>query len=207
MAGLYSLNKEDLLKLDRMGQRLADKILGNVESSKQRALPRLIFALGILHVGSEVAELLSQKYANLDELSQATGEQLTEIPGIGTVIAESVVAYFQVPKNRDVIDKLRGAGVDPQHEVVEMDRSALPLAGKSFVVTGTLSTLPRREAESRIKALGGSVSSSVSGKTTYLVAGESPGSKLDAAQRLGTAVLDEADFLEILIAASAGTLS
>ena len=207
LAGLYSLKKDDLLRLDRMGERLADKIMGNVEASKQRALPRLLFALGILHVGSEVAELLSQRYANLAQLSQATGEELTEIPGIGPVIAESVVTYFQVAKNGQVIDKLRKAGVDPQQEVVEVDRSALPLSGKSFVVTGTLSTLSRREAESRIKTLGGSVSSSVSGKTSFLVAGESPGSKLDAAERLGTPVLDEADFLEMLIAASAGNLS
>jgi DNA ligase (NAD+) len=204
VAGLYYLKKEQLLELGRMGDRLADKIMRNIEASKERSLPRLLFALGVLHVGSEVAELLAQRYAGLDELARATQQELTEISGIGPKIAGSVVAYFSVPNNREVIEELRRAGVDPRQVVPEAGPGQLPFHGMTFVVTGTLSALPRREAESRIKALGGSVAASVSRKTDYLVAGESPGSKLDAAQRLETPVLDETKFLELLRSAPTG---
>ncbi len=202
LADLYQLNRDQLLELDRMGEKLADKIMGNIEASKERPLPRLLFALGILHVGSEVADLLSQRYANLKELAEATEERLTEIPGIGPKIAESIVAYFAVPHNGDVIHKLRSAGIDPQQEMREIDPAQMPWLGQTFVVTGTLSSFPRREAESRIKALGGSVASSVTRKTNYLVAGQSAGSKLDAALRLETPVLDEEAFLNMLKTAS-----
>ena len=202
LADLYQLNRDQLLELDRMGEKLADKIMGNIEASKERPLSRLLFALGILHVGSEVADLLSQRFANLKELADATEERLTEIPGIGPKIAESIVAYFAVPHNGDVIHKLRSAGIDPQQEMREIDPAQMPWLGQTFVVTGTLSSFPRREAESRIKALGGSVASSVTRKTNYLVAGESAGSKLDAALRLETPVLDEEAFLNMLKTAS-----
>ena len=198
VADLYYLNKERLLELDRMGDRLATKIMNNIEASKARPLPRLLFALGILHVGSEVADLLVQRYANLDQLTETTQEQLTEIPGIGPKIAESIVAYFRVPHNLQVIEKLRRADVQLQQKLVVVNPDQQPLLGLTFVVTGTLSSLPRREAESRIKALGGGVTSSVTGKTSYLVVGESPGSKLEAAQRLDTPVLDEAAFIEFM---------
>ncbi len=198
LADLYKLTKEQLLELDRMGEKLADKIIGNIEASKGRPLPRLLFALGILHVGFEVADLLSQRFANISELADAKLEQLTEIPGIGPKIAESIAAYFIVAHNSEVINKLRSEGVDPQQEILEIDPGQMPWLGQTFVVTGTLSAFPRREAESRIKALGGSVASSVTRKTSYLVAGESAGSKLDAALKLETPVLDEASFLEIL---------
>ena len=198
LADLYKLTNEQLLELDRMGEKLADKIIGNIEASKGRPLPRLLFALGILHVGFEVADLLSQRFANISELADAKLEQLTEIPGIGPKIAESIAAYFTVAHNSVVIGKLRSKGVDPQQEILEIDPGQMPWLGQTFVVTGTLSAFPRREAESRIKALGGSVASSVTRKTSYLVAGESAGSKLDAALKLETPVLDEASFLEIL---------
>ena len=198
LADLYKLTKEQLLELDRMGEKLADKIIGNIEASKGRPLPRLLFALGILHVGFEVADLLSQRFANISELADAKLEQLTEIPGIGPKIAESIAAYFTVAHNSVVIGKLRSKGVDPQQEILEIDPGQMPWLGQTFVVTGTLSAFPRREAESRIKALGGSVASSVTRKTSYLVAGESAGSKLDAALKLETPVLDEASFLEML---------
>jgi DNA ligase (NAD+) len=198
LSGLYYLRKDKLLELDRMGDKLATRILGNVEASKQRSLVRVLFALGILHVGPEIAELLTNRFPSIDSLAQASEEELTEIPGIGPKIAESVAAYFTIPSNLEVIEKLRQAGVKLHQEVQQVDRDSLPLSGQSFVVTGTLSAFPRREAESRIKALGGSVGSSVTHRTSYLVAGESPGSKLDAAQKLGTPVLDEAGFLELL---------
>ena len=204
VADLFYLKKDQLLGLDRMGDRLATKIMTNIEASKARPLPRLLFALGILHVGSEVAELLAQRYASLGQIAETTQDQLTEIPGIGPKIAESIAAYFSVPHNRTVIDKLGRAGVDPHHDVVELSPEQLPFLGLTFVVTGTLSSLPRREAESRIKALGGNATSSVTRKTDYLVVGESPGSKLDLARRLETVVLDETAFLDLLRSADQG---
>ncbi len=203
VSGLYTLRKEQLLSLERMGERLAVKIMANIEASKQRSLSRLLFALGILHVGSEVAELLAQRYTGLGQLANAAKEDLTAIPGVGPKIADSVVAYFNVSRNRDVVERLRLAGVDPQQEVHEVSPSDAPLLDQVFVVTGTLSSFPRREAETRIKALGGSVASAVTRKTSYLVAGESAGSKLDTAMRLDTPVLDEAAFLELLESAAA----
>ena len=198
VSGLYYLDLDELLKLDRMGEKLATKIMSNIEASKKRPLHRILFALGILHVGGEIAELLTQRYATIKELAEAPQEELTQIPGIGPKIAESVVDYFAVAHNREVIEKLEQAGVELTHEIPVIDESELPLLGKTFVVTGTLSAFPRREAEARIKAMGGSVTSSVTRKTTYLVAGESAGSKLDTANRLGTEVLDEETFLALL---------
>ena len=198
LSGLYYLEKGQLLDLDRMGDKLATKIMGNIEASKGRPLVRTLFALGILHVGPEIAELLTRRFPSIDALAQATEEEMTGIPGIGPKIAESAAAYFAVPDNLEVIEKLRRAGVKLHEDAPPVDHAALPLSGKSFVVTGTLSAFPRREAESRIKALGGGVTSSVTRKTAYLVAGESAGSKLDTARRLETPVLNEAEFLELL---------
>ena len=198
VAGLYFLDMAELLKLDRMGDKLATKIMSNIEASKTRPLHRILFALGILHVGGEIAELLTQWYATIKELAEATQEELTQIPGIGPKIAESVVDYFAVPYNRAVLENLDRAGVELSHDIPVLTEADLPLLGKTFVVTGTLSAFPRREAEARIKAMGGAVTSSVTRKTTYLVAGESAGSKLDTANRLGTEVLDEDAFLTLL---------
>ncbi len=200
VAGLYRLDKDELLKLDRMGDKLATKIMTNIEVSKQRPLHRVLFALGIIHVGSEIAELLTQRYASLNEMAEATAEELTEIPGIGPKIAESVVDYFAVPLNQQVLKALGDAGVVLHHDIQDVQEAAddLPFSGKSFVVTGTLSGFTRREAEDRIKILGGNVASAVTRKTDYLVAGASPGSKVAAAGRLGTEILDEAAFLELI---------
>ena len=204
MADLYFMEKEQLQELERMGELLATKIVDNIQGSRERPLHRLVFALGILHVGSEIADLLVQRYADLGQLAGATEEQLTEIPGIGPKIAESVAAYFRVPRNREVIEKLKRRGVKLRQEASGVSAGPQPLQGMTFVVTGTLEAFPRREAENRIKSLGGSVTSSITRKTDYLVAGESPGSKLEAAQRLGTEVLEEAAFLEFLETAATG---
>ena len=200
VADLYRLDKEELLKLDRMGDKLATKIMTNVEVSKQRPLHRVLFALGIIHVGSEIAELLTQRYASINGMAEATPEELTEIPGIGPKIAESVADYFAVPLNQQVLKDLGEAGVVLHHDIPDIQEAAddLPFSGKSFVVTGTLSGFTRREAEDRIKILGGNVSSAVTRKTDYLVAGGSPGSKVAAAGRLGTEILYEAAFLELM---------
>ena len=200
VAGLYRLDKDELLKLDRMGDKLATKKMTNIEVSKQRPLHRVLFALGIIHVGSEIAELLTQRYASLNEMAEATAEELTEIPGIGPKIAESVVDYFAVPLNQQVLKALGDAGVVLHHDIQDVQEAAddLPFSGKSFVVTGTLSGFTRREAEDRIKILGGNVASAVTRKTDYLVAGASPGSKVAAAGQLGTEILDEAAFLGLI---------
>ena len=198
LADLYSLNKDQLLELDRMGDKLATRILANIETSKQKALPRLLFALGIIHVGSEIAELLTQAYNDIDEIAAATEEELAEIPGIGPKIAESIASYFQVAANQEVIAKLRAAGVNLKQEPKQVSAEAQPLAGQTFVVSGTLAGFSRTEAQSRIKDLGGKITSSVTKNTNYLVVGESPGSKLAAAERLGTKVMDEERFVEFL---------
>jgi DNA ligase (NAD+) len=198
VADLYYIKKEQLLELDRMGDRLATKIMNNIEASKERPLHRILFALGILHVGSEVAELLTQRYSSIDEIAQATVDDLTQIPGIGPKIADSIFRYFQVPSNREVIEKLSKAGVKLRQEGPAVNQSDRPWHGLTFVITGTLESMSRREAESKVKELGGNATSSVTRKTNYLVAGESPGSKLDTANRLGTPVLDEAAFLKLL---------
>jgi DNA ligase (NAD+) len=202
VADLYSLENSQLLELDRMGDKLATKILDNVESSKERPLARILFALGIFHVGGEVAELLTQRFNSMEDLAGAKVEDLTEIPGIGPKIAESIIDYFQVPANREVIQQLERAGVKLRREaspgLAATDLADLPWGGLTFVITGTLASMTRREAESRVKALGGSATSSVTGKTNYLVAGESAGSKLATANRLGTSILSESEFLQLL---------
>ena len=202
VAELYSLEKSQLLELDRMGDKLATKILDNIEASKTRPLPRILFALGIFHVGGEVAELLTQRFNSMEELASATEEDLTEIAGIGPKIAESLISYFQVPANREVIQALEQAGVKLQQDATQTPAASeladLPWGGLTFVVTGTLAAMTRREAESRVKALGGSATTSVTRKTNYLVAGESAGSKLTTANRLGTPVLSESEFLQLL---------
>ena len=198
LAGLYTLQKDDLLKLDRMGDKLATRILANIEASKQKPLPRLLFALGIIHVGSEVAELLTQAYNSIDEIAAATEEELAEIPGIGPKIAASIASYFNIEANLSVIEKLRAAGVTLKQEARQTDNQDLPLSGKNFVVTGTLSGFSRSAAESRIKDLGGKITSSVTRNTDYVVVGESPGSKLAAAERLETTILNEEAFVELL---------
>ena len=195
IADVYTITAEDLLKLERMAEKSAANIMGAIEASKERAPARVLFALGILHVGSEMAETLAGHYRNLWSLSRATEEQLVQIPGIGPKIAESVATYFQDGANRNILRKLQTAGVQL---VDDSPRGPLerPLAGMQFVVTGRLDGMTRSQAEARIKELGGAVGSSVSRKTSFLVAGEEAGSKLDQANKLGTPVLTEADFLQ-----------
>ena len=198
LSDLYFLKKEQLLGLDRMGDKLATRVLDNLSKSKARPLERIIVALGILHVGSEVAALLTQQYSSLDELAQATQEELTEIPGIGPKIAESIRAYFLVEDNLEVIDRLRQAGVVLFQEPKAPPASDLPLSGTTVCVTGTLPTLSRAKAEALVRQMGGNVTSNVSRNTTYLVLGENPGSKLAAAERHGTEILNEAQLMELV---------
>ena len=195
IADVYSITAEDLLKLERMAEKSAANIMGAIEASKGRPVSRVIFALGVLHVGSEMAETLAGHYRNLWRLSRATEAELVEIPGVGPKIAESVAAWFQDEANRQILRKLQWAGVRLKEDAPQ-EPTERPLAGLQFVVTGRLESLTRYQAEARIKELGGSVSSNVSHKTSFLVAGEEAGSKLAQANKLGATVLTEADFLE-----------
>ena len=198
VSDLYGLQKEDLIGLDRMGDKLSTRILTNIAASKRRPLARILFALGILHVGAEVAELLAGRYASIAEISKAPAEQLTEIEGIGPRIAESIGSYFADPRNQQTIAGLESAGVRLWQELAPVDESARPWQGLTFVITGTLSTMTRREAEGKVKALGAATASSVSRKTSRVVAGAAAGSKLATAERLGIPVLDEAGLLALL---------
>jgi len=193
---LYYLTRDKLLSLERMADKSVANILNSIERSKDRPLPRVIFALGIINIGEQTAELLAEHFASLDELAQAPREKLLEIPSIGPKIADSLVAFFRQEQNKNIIDKLRQAGVKLEAEKVETKE--LPLAGLEFVITGRLETFPRQEAEARVKALGGKAGSDVTRKTNYLVVGEDPGSKLARAQALGIKQLSETELLELL---------
>ena len=196
VADLYYLEKESLLKLERMAEKSASNLLAGVERSKSRPLSRVLVALGIGHVGSEVADLLARHFGTMEALMAATEGDLAAIPTVGPKIAASVVAYFRSEANRKVIDRLRDAGVRLADEARAEPREQV-LAGLRFVVTGRLPSFSRSEIEGRIKDLGGSVGSSVSRNTNYLVAGEDAGSKLADAERLGVEVLDEEMFLKL----------
>jgi DNA ligase (NAD+) len=195
-ADLYFLTKDQLLKLERMADKSAQNVLDSIAGSKERPLARLVFALGIRHVGSEMAEVLAGHFGGLDALATASVEELGAIATVGPKIAESVHAWFQDDSNRRLVEKLRRAGVRLEAETAAREG---PLSGLSFVVTGTLSRWSRNEAEGLIKSLGGAVGSSVTKKTDHLVVGEGrPGSKLHKAQEYGIPTLDEEGFVRFL---------
>jgi DNA ligase (NAD+) len=198
VADLYDLKdkKEQLLQLERMAEKSVTNILNAIEKSKQTSLPRVIFALGIRHVGEEMAEILARHFGSMDKLANASREQLMTIPTVGPKIADSIVAFFRQGENQKIIERLRKARVKLEEKVAKPEE--LPLAGLEFVITGRLEAFSRQEAEARIKALGGSTGSSITKKTTYLVVGTDPGSKLAKAQELGTKQLTEKELLRLL---------
>ena len=198
VAGLYSLKdkKEELLKLDKMGEKSVSNILDAIERSKNRPLARVILALGIRHIGEETAELLAREFHSIDALAEAPREELMSIETIGPKVADSVIGFFRQEANQDILRRLREAGVKLEEKPAKA--RALPLSGMEFVLTGTLEVFSRKEAEERIKALGGTAGSSVTRKTAYLVVGTDPGSKLDKARSLGTKILNEAELLKLL---------
>jgi DNA ligase (NAD+) len=193
-ADLYYLDTGTLLTLERMAQKSANNLLEAIEKSKTPAWDKFIFALGIRHVGESTAKLLAGYYAGIEELMKADIEDLTKIREIGPEIAQSIVSFFTEPKNRQIIDKFRQAGVSP---VGRQQRGNKPLQDKYFVFTGTLESLGRNEAKALVEKLGGSVLSSVSAKTSYVVAGASPGSKLHQAKARGIAIITEKEFLKL----------
>lgn len=196
VADVYRLQRKDLVTLERMGEKSADKLLAAIEHSKDTTLPRLIYALGISQVGEVTAAQLARYFGDLEPLMSASEEELTAVPDVGPVVARSIAHFFSQPHNREVIEQLRQAGV--RWPPVERPAADSAVAGKTFVLTGTLASMTRDEAKARLEALGAKVSGSVSKKTDYVVAGESPGSKLDRAQQLGIEILDEAAFLTLL---------
>jgi len=198
-ADLYYLTRGQLLGMERMAEKSASNVLNSIEKSKNRPLARVIFALGILHVGNQYAELLAEQFHSIDQLAEASQEELSTLPSIGPRIAESIVAFFRQEGNRQIIEKLGEARVKLERDKVEQARSKeLLLFGLEFVLTGKLESFSRSEAEAKIKALGGKAGSDVTMKTSYVVVGADPGSKLAKAEKLGTKTLNEAKFLELL---------
>ena len=192
-ADIYSLKLDDLVPLERVGEKSAQNLIDAIEKSKARDLHCLICALGIQNIGTHAAEVLSKNFGTLDKLMDASVEELDEIFEIGEITAKSIVDFFSNNHTQDVINKLKRAGVNVKATHNEANPVS-DVAGKSFVVTGTLNEYTRKEIEDIIKDLGGKVSSAVSGKTDFLIAGESPGSKFGKAEKLGTTILDEDGF-------------
>jgi len=197
-ADVYYLKYDDLVTLERMGEKSSSNLISAIEESKHRDLDRLICALGINNVGSHTAEVLSEYFDTLDKLANAIQEELEGIYEIGPVIAKSIVGFFQNKGTREIIEKLEARGVNTQKLASPKTVKNTKVSGKSFVITGTLQKYSRNEAETLIKSLGGRIVSSVSKKTDYMVAGEDPGSKLDKARKLNVHVLDEEAFEKII---------
>ncbi|MEG4977019.1 NAD-dependent DNA ligase LigA [Microcoleus sp. K4-B3] len=199
-ADLYDLTAERLMSLERMGKKLAEKLVSAIANSKTQPWSRVLYALGIRHVGSVNAQLLTERFTNVTDLASASAAAIEGVYGIGPEIAQSVYQWFQVPANQSLIARLKIAGLQLQSEVKNQNLAStnLQLAGKTFVLTGTLPTLKRDEAKDLIQKAGGKVTSSVSAKTDYVVVGEDAGSKLEKAQSLGIELLSEAELLELL---------
>ena len=196
VADIFRLEKENLLELEGFAERSADNLLEAVERSKDIALSRFVYALGIRNVGEHVAGLLAMHYGSLDAIASAPADELISIREIGPEVAASVTGFFSNERNRKTVDDLLAQGIAPRPP--ERMAADLPLAGKIFVFTGALEGITRNEAKIRVQALGGRVSSSVSAKTDYVVAGIDPGSKYEKAVRLGVTVLSIDEFLELL---------
>lgn len=195
-ADLYTLGADQLLQFERMGEKLAGKILANIAASKTRSLARLVYALGIRHIGEHSAEVLASHFGTMEKLQAANVEELAAVHEIGITTAESIFAFFSDPRNQDILARLYAAGVRPPAHAGAPESTEF--AGKTFVFTGTLTRFKREDAEATVKRMGGRASGSVSKNTSYVVAGESAGSKLAKAQELGVPVITEDEFAEML---------
>jgi DNA ligase (NAD+) len=194
---LYRLGLVALAGLDRMAEKSAQNIVDALEKSKQTTLPRFLYGLGIRHVGEATAKELARHFGTLDAVMDAPLDALLDVNDVGPIVAQAIRTFFDQPHNREVVEQLRACGVT-WSEGKPSAAGPKPLAGKTLVLTGTLPTLGRDAAKDLIEAAGGKVSGSVSKKTHYVVAGTEAGSKLDKAQELGVAVLDEAGLLALL---------
>jgi DNA ligase (NAD+) len=195
IADIYTLTKEQLLTLERIGEKTADALLAQIEASKKQPLQRVLLGLGIRHVGERTAQALAGEFGSMETLMAASEDELTRVNDIGPKVAATVREFFSNERNLALVERLRGFGLT---FTAERKLRGTALEGMTFVLTGTLPTLTRDEAKERIEAAGGKVSGSVSKKTSYVVAGEEAGSKLEKAQQLGVAVLDEAALLAML---------
>ena len=196
---LYELKLETLARLDRMAEKSAQNLLDGLEKSRHTTLARFIYGLGIRHVGETTAKDLARHFGRLDALLAADEQALLQVPDVGPVVASSIRHFLEEPHNREVIERLRAHGVTwPESDGAVDSMAPQPLAGKTFVLTGTLPNMGRDEAKELLEAAGAKVAGSVSKKTDYVVAGAEAGSKLEKAQALGVAVLDEAGMLELL---------
>jgi DNA ligase (NAD+) len=194
---IYDLcdRRDELLTLDRMGEKKVDNLLQGIEDSKQRPADKLLFGIGIRHVGTNVAKLLVKSFGTIEKIAEASEEAIDDVPTIGPEIASSVHKFFQTDHSKQLLKRLRDAGLNMGSEVQQCEIVHDEFfSGKTFVLTGTLSSMTRDEAKEKIEARGGKVSGSVSKKTDYVVAGAEAGSKLDKAVSLGVAVLDEEAF-------------
>lgn len=200
---LYRLGLSTLAALDRMADKSAQNLLAALEQSKRTTLARFLFALGIRHVGEATAKELARHFGTLDAVMDATPEQLLQVPDVGPIVADAIHAFFAEPHNREVVEQLRACGVTWEEGAPQGAAAVLPLAGQTVVLTGTLPTLSREQAQALLEAAGAKVAGSVSKKTSYVVAGADAGSKLDKAQQLGITVLDEAG-LHALLAGGQG---
>ena len=195
IADLYRLSVSEVAKLERFGEISARNLVEAIDASRQPALAKFITALGIRHVGAQTAVSLARRFKSLDKLMEASEEELLSIDDIGTVVAESILAWFADEDNALLLTELREMGVWPKDE----GDTVLPLEGKSYIVTGTLSSMGREEAEDRLRALGATVTSSVTKNTTALIVGEKPGkSKTTKAEKLGIPVIHEEGFMDLI---------
>jgi DNA ligase (NAD+) len=193
-ADLFALKEDEVAGLERMGEKSARNLMAAIQGSKKISLSRFVYALGIRHVGEHIANVLARKFGTLDAILSATKTELEAVHEVGPQVSESVRAFFDNAENRNNVERIIALGV----EIETQRQSAAALRGKTFVLTGTLEGMTRDEAKARIEACGGKVSSAVSNKTSYVVAGDNPGSKLDKAKRLGVMILDEKDFVKML---------
>jgi len=196
VADLYSLTLEQLLTLERMGPKSAANVLRNIENSKRNPLPRVITALGIRFVGERTAVFLAEAFSSMDAIAAASADELQRAEEVGPKVAESLFHFFREPHNQELVDRLRNAGLRFTYESTRPKDG--PLEGLTFVLTGALPTLSREQAKELIERAGGKVSTSVSKKTSYVLAGEDAGSKLDKARTLGLRIIDEVKFFDIL---------
>ena len=193
---LYGLRFEDLVELERFGPKSARNLLDEIAASKSRGLARLLYALGIRHVGERLAQTLAARYRSLGALEAAGRDDLVETEDVGPKVAESILFFFAQPENRELIRRLREGGIDDR--AAEAAAGPKPLAGQVFVITGTLTAMTRDEARELLEGLGAEIGSSVTRKTTGLVVGDTPGSKLDRARKLGVRIIEEGDFLKLV---------
>jgi DNA ligase (NAD+) len=196
VADIYDLTVEQLLELERMGQKSAEKVIANINRSRKQSLPRVLNGLGIPFVGERTAQILAETFGSLDHIAKADEATLQQAEEVGPKVSQSIQQFFHEAHNRELVERLRNAGLTFTHEIRKS--GAGPLVGKTFVLTGTLPNLAREEAKARIESAGGKVSGSVSKKTNYVVAGAEAGSKLDKANELGIPVLGEPELLEML---------